>query len=114
MINICGSNSLSGSFGVTGVSGVTGSVGHPGVCGSPGIAPDYKEALFYCKKSYGFFEEDRYYKFLFYSVIGLYYIKSKDGKFEKAISSDEISEHFIWGPELRDKKLNQIFTTSQI
>jgi hypothetical protein len=121
MINIsggvCGTFGVTGSissYGATGSVGSIGIAGHRGQPGVPGVNPDYKEALFYCKKTYGFFEEDRYYTFLFYKGFGLYDIKSKDSKCNFTISNEEMSEHFIWGPELRDKKLNQIFTTSQI
>ena len=122
MINIsggvCGTFGVTGSissYGVTGSVGSIGIIGHPGQPGQPGISDEsYKEALFYCKKTYGFFEEDRYYTFLFHQGFGLYDIKSKDSKCNFTISSDEMSEHFIWGPELRDKKLSQLFMTSQI
>jgi hypothetical protein len=121
MINIsagvCGTFGVTGSissYGATGSGGSIGITGHRGQPGVPGVNPDYKEALFYCKKTYGFFEEDRYYTFLFYQGFGLYDIKSKDSKCNFTINNDEMSEHFIWGPELRDKKLSQLFTTSQI
>jgi hypothetical protein len=125
MINIsggvCGTFGVTGSissYGATGSVGSIGITGHRGQPGVPGVIQinmgdiAYKEALFYCKKTYGFFEEDRYYTFLFYQGFGLYDIKSKDSKCNFTISNDLMSEHFIWGPELRDKKLNQIFTTS--
>ena len=109
---VCGTFGVTGSISsyVTGSGGSIGITGHRGQPGVPGVNPDYKEALFYCKKTYGFFEEDRYYTFLFYQGFGLYDIKSKDSKCNFTINNDEMSEHFIWGPELRDKKLNQIFT----
>jgi hypothetical protein len=126
MINIsagvCGTFGVTGSISSHGATGSVGSIGitgHRGQPGQPGISDsDYKEGLFYCKKDFGFFEGDRYYTILFYGVnfgTGLsYHLKSKDNKIVIMVSSEEMSEHFIWGPELRDKKLSQLFRTSQI
>ena len=93
--------------------GPIGNVGHAGIPGVPGVNPDYKESSFYCKKSYGFFEKDKYYTILLYHGFGIYYIKSTDSRCSFTLSDEDMSEHFIWGPELRDKKIDQIFMISQ-
>lgn len=99
-----------------GVMGITGSVGSPGVPGSPGIPVEYKEYMFLCKKDFGFFKTGDYITMLINEnamseanyLFKAIHLKSKDSLMNFSISKMELDEHFMWGPELRDKHISDI------
>jgi hypothetical protein len=106
---------LSGSVVYGGISsrGPTGSVGSPGV---PGISAEYKEYMFLCKKDFGFFKTGDYITMLINEnamseanyLFKAIHLKSKDLLMNFSISKMGLDEHFIWGPELRDKHISDI------
>jgi hypothetical protein len=96
--------------------GATGSVGSPGVSGVPGIPLEYKEYMFLCKKDFGFFKTGDYITMLINEnpmseanyLFKAIHLKSKDLLMNFSISKMGLDEHFIWGPELRDKHISDI------
>jgi hypothetical protein len=107
---VCSVIGLTGSFTHFGsVHGPTGSVGGPGVPGSQGIPTEYKEYMFLCKKDFGFFKSGDYITMLInLYLFGPLELKSKDSLMNFTISKTQLDEHFIWGPELRDKHIGDI------
>jgi hypothetical protein len=97
-------NTFSGNY------GVGGSVGSPGVYGSL-VSEEYKEYMFLCKKDFGFFKTGDYITMLMLineNLFGAIPLKSKDSKMNFTITQTQLDEHFMWGPELRDKHISDI------
>jgi len=112
ILGIGASYSSSGSIGATGYSG--------SVVGQPGNSDEFKEYLFLCKKDIGFFKNGDYIKMLIqvnylnYPSDYHVFLKSTDGEMSFTITLKQLKECFIFGDELRDKHLQDIFTESKI
>jgi hypothetical protein len=74
-----------------------------------GIHAEYKEYMFLCKKDFGFFKTGDYITMLINENLFVAIpLKSKDSKMNFTITQTQLDEHFMWGPELRDKHISDI------
>jgi len=77
--------------------------------GDFGISGEYKEYVFLCKKDFGFFKTGDYITMLInLNLFGPIHLNSKDLLMNFSMSKMELDEHFMWGPELRDKHISDI------
>ena len=114
-----GSYGATGSIseiGITGSVGQIGIIGHRGQPGVPGInREDFLEENFYCKKDFGFIKQGTHFRAKHYhSYIGSHHLKSLDDNMRFDVSEKDMSEYFIFGPDLRDRIIGDILNFESI